>query len=206
MKFIFIKYPKLIQYLPRCLKGNKEWLRKIIDHNTEAFQYVSDDIKKDKKYILSFFEPYDYPFSELSTIETKHSSYQEEIQRGKRKRYLLLKYCDSSLKENMDNFSELLVAAEDEGYYEALTYIPLKFKDNLDFWLNVIQKNTSFIFFHKIIEQSDYLKSIKMGEYGLEQLEKDELINFLVSKIEKDRLEKTLSEQALASKKQRIKI
>ena len=45
-----------------------------------------------------------------------------------------------------------------------------------------------------------------MGEYGLEQLEKDELINFLVSKIEKDRLEKTLSEQALASKKQRIKI
>lgn len=204
MKTLFIKYPNLIQFLPKCLKSNKNWLRSIIEQNTEVFQYVGGDLKKDKEYILSFFEQYHYPFSGLSTLEVKHLSYQEEMKRSKRKRYLLLKYCNHTLKDNMNDFSDLLIAAESEGDYEALNYFPEQFINNLNFWLIIIKKQTSFIFFHKTIQKSSYLKNIKLEEYGLDELDKHELIAFLTSKIEKEQLNKLIFKPLLKANIQKI--
>jgi hypothetical protein len=154
MKKIFIKYPTLLKLLPNSSRNNQEFMWPIVNQNPESFQYVSDEIKKDKDYILSFFvNPKDRFICGING-----QNLQELL--NKRKRSLFLKYCSPELKDNVVFIYHLLTFYEYECDYQCLDYLPNKYLDSLQFWLDYIEKHGFFSVYQVALNKSEVLKEI----------------------------------------------
>jgi hypothetical protein len=197
MKSLFIKYPHLIQFLPKKLKSHKKWLWSIIDQNTLAFEYVDESLRQDWDYIFSFF----YCTTQYLTIQRRknnqHRLMKEEnrVERAKvRNRIILLEAVKESLKKDYQNCYHLVSYASFERCYEVLDYIPFEFKESLDFWLTVgIATRPDFTFFHHYIKTSTYLSNLD-NIYHFSQWDHPTLSDKIPQIIEKERLNQILEE------------
>jgi hypothetical protein len=192
IKFMCIHFPQVLKFLPEKLKKDKAFLFPIIDKNTEAFQYVSESLKKDTEFILSFFNN---SYSHINNLEKRYSYIYHT-----RKRHLLYEYCSIELKENREFLLHLLVEAEKEQNQKILYSLPDKYFHNLEFWVDFLQISTCRLwdisFYKKTLRQSFALQNIKrqannaLNESLLDFFDLD----WMKQQVEKNKLEILISE------------
>lgn len=190
IKNIFSSFPYLIQFLPRKLKSNKQFLQSIIDTNPEAFQYVDSILQNDADYILRFFND---DYLKIYELEKRFTFIYH-----KRKRHLLYEYCSLELKEDRIFLVNLLVKAEIEQNQKILFAIEDKFFHSLEFWVEFLKisqcRNWDLSFYKKALRKSFYLQDIKRKNIeGLTESLLDFFdLDWMIIQAEKEKLEQII--------------
>lgn len=201
MKTLFIKYPKLIKFLPRKLKNNKSWLREIIEQNTESFQYVSDDIKNDKDYILSFLQstPIDFLHGEQGMQKTGSTYKQDEWKNY----YKLFEYADNSLKQDFNFLISIMSYAQNVFDLRFYSFLPENIKKSSSFWIELIKKTNSLYFIEYAIKvKNTYISNI--FENSINDITTTKAIEILFIYQEKEKFEHNINGQVSSTQAKKI--
>lgn len=158
-----IKKPQFFKFLSKKFKSNKALLKPILDWHIDLFNKVNEDIQKDAWFIFTFFHELERATVSGGTpIRICELTEEEKEQRFKdRKREKLLEFIKEELKYDVIACLALARCANWERNYEALTYIPDYFKNDLHFWhIYLLYSQNDLFFFQNYIKKNAYLNSL----------------------------------------------